>query len=217
MIGVLLVEDHVAFRQALALALNLEPDLRVVGEAGTVREARDCIRQAPIDVAVVDFELPDGDGAQVIADLQRTRPGADAMVLTASASRRDLGRVVAAGAAGVLHKTAPLEEVVGAVRRLCAGEPLVPPHELVALLRETARMEERDRTEREALTRLTRREREVLVELAAGRSDKEIADRLSVSRETVRTHMVNLLGKLGVESRLQAVVLAAKHGTVTLG
>ena len=214
---VLLVEDHAAFRQALALTFNLEPDLRVVAQAANVAQGRDAIAaNGGIDVAVFDLDLPDGNGADLIRELRDTHPGAQALVLTASAGRRDLARAVEAGAAGLLHKSAPLSEIVAAVRRLAAGEWLLTPAELVGLLREAAEAGARDRAAHEAAVRLTPREREVLALLAEGLSDKEIAARLSVGKDTVHTHMVNLLGKLGVASRLQAVLVAVRRGLVSL-
>jgi DNA-binding NarL/FixJ family response regulator len=214
-IRILLLEDHAIFRQALALTFGQQMDLRVVVEAGTLAEARNALGIA-IDVAVTDLDLPDGDGADFIRDLRRVQPRAQALVLTASARRRDLARAVAAGAAGVFHKSAPLADVVAAVRRLCAGELLVAPQELVALMREASEEQVRDREIRAALARLTGRERQVLELLAQGLGDKEIAARLGVGIETIKTHTANLFGKLGVESRMQALILAVRYGVVRL-
>jgi len=213
-IRVLLVEDHTSFRQALALMLAREPDLAIVGEAGTVAEARSLL--AGVDLAVFDLDLPDGNGADLIRELHIASPGAQVLVLTASAGRRDLARAVAAGAGGVLHKSAPIAEIIASMRRLWAGEPLHAPHELVALLREVGEEQARDRTVRDAFSRLTPREHQVLVALATGLGDKEIAVRLGVRQETVKTHMANVFAKLGVESRMQALIVAVRHGVVRL-
>lgn len=213
-IRVLLVEDHTSFRQALALMLAREPDLAIVGEAGTVAEARSLL--AGVDMAVFDLDLPDGNGADLIRELHVASPGAQVLVLTASAGRRDLARAVAAGAGGVLHKSAPIAEIIASMRRLWAGEPLHAPHELVALLREVGEEQARDRTVRDAFSRLTPREHQVLVALATGLGDKEIAVRLGVRQETVKTHMANVFAKLGVESRMQALIVAVRHGVVRL-
>ncbi|CAA9545229.1 MAG: Two-component transcriptional response regulator, LuxR family [uncultured Thermomicrobiales bacterium] len=216
-IRVLLAEDHAVFRQALALALAREPDLVVVAQAGTVAEARALTPGGPIDVAVVDFDLPDGTGVDVIRAVHAVHRGAEAMLLTASASRLQLAQAIEAGAVGVFHKATPLEEIVAAVRRVCAGRPVSDPAELVALLRDAGEARARDAGLRGTFERLTRREREVLTLMAEGLGDREVAERLCVSKDTVRTHMGNLLDKLGVESRLQAVLLAARHGAVRLG
>jgi RNA polymerase sigma factor (sigma-70 family) len=138
------------------------------------------------------------------------------LVLTASANPRDLARVVEAGAAGTLHKSVGLREIVAGVRRLAAGESLFSPQEMLALLRQAGEQREQDREAQAAFARLTPREHEVLRAVAEGLSDKEIAQRLSLRADTVRTHMTNILGKLGVDSRLQAVLLALRHGIVSL-
>jgi RNA polymerase sigma factor (sigma-70 family) len=215
-VRVLLIEDQTVFREALAVALEREPDIEITGLVGTIAEARACLAQAPVDVAVTELELPDGHCRGLIYDLRRVRPLVQILILTSAANRYELGEAVTAGAAGVLHKSAPLAEIVTAVRRLCAGQPVVEPGELVRLLRLTEERRAQQQRVRAALERLTPREREVLEALAHGLSDKEIAQQLHVGRETVHTHMVNLLGKLGVESRLQALVFAVKHGVVRL-
>ena len=213
---VLLIDGQTVFREALAVALEREPDIVVIGLAGSITEARACLTRTPADVAVMERDLPDGDGLDVIRDLRHARPLVQVLVLTASSDRFSLAQAVAAGAAGALPKTAPLVQLVTAVRRLCAGHPLLDPAELVRALHLSAQ----HRSEREgaarAVSRLTPREREILAALAQGLSDKEIAQHLGIGHETVRSHMVHLLGKLGVESRLQALVFALKHGVVRL-
>ena len=214
MIRVLLLEDHAAFREALGLAFGLQPDMEVVGQAGTLAEARTHLEG--VDVAVFDLELPDGNGASLIRELHTACPLAQVLVLTAGAGRDDLVKAVECGAAGVLHKSAPLAEITAAVRRLFAGELLINPAEVVALMRQAREHRAKQRATEQALGRLTPREREVLVALGEGLSDKEIAQRLSLSKDTVHTHMVNLLRKMGVESRLQALIVALRHGLVRL-
>ena len=214
MTRVLLVEDHRSFRQALAFMLDREPDLAVVGQAGTLAEARHQLEG--VDVAVVDLDLPDGDGLALVPAVRQASPRAAVLVLTASASPRDLARVVEAGVAGTLHKTAGLQEIVLGVRRLAAGESLFSLDEMRALLRASREQREQDRQAQAALAQLTPREREVLQALADGLSDKEIAQRLALRADTVRAHMTSILGKLGVQSRLQALVFAVRNGAVTI-
>ncbi len=216
MIRVLLVEDHASFRQPLAFMLDREADITVVGQAGSLAEARRLLREVDVDVAVVDLHLPDGHGSDLIRDVRAVNPAGMILVLTGSVVQRDYAEAVEAGASGVLHKSAGIEEIIKAVRRAGAGEPLLSSRELVEMLRLADRHRVQDREAREALARLTRREQEVLQALADGLADKEIADRLNVRTETVRTHMVNILGKLGVDSRLQALVFAIRHGLVTV-
>lgn len=215
MIRVLLVDDHASFRQPLAFMLNREPDLTVVAQAGSLAEARGLLNEE-IDVGVVDLVLPDGNGVTLVRDLRAANSHSQVLVLTASVDRRDLARAVEAGASGVMNKSASIEEIISAIRGLSGGEQLMSPRELVDLLRLAVQQREQDRDAELALGRLTPREREVLQALAEGLNDREIGQQLHVSTETVRTHMVNILGKLGVESRLQALVYALRHGAVTI-
>ncbi len=214
MISVLLVDDHLSFRQSLAFMLAREPDIRVIGQAGSVEEAREFFADA--DVALVDLDLTGGDGVNLIRELRVANRRCTAVALTASAKRTDLARAVEAGGAGVLHKSLPVTELVSTIHRLRAGESLLSPPEMVELLRLIGRQRDQDRFAQSAIVRLTPRECEVLQTLADGLSDKEIGERLQIRTETVRTHMVNLLHKLGVESRLQAVIFAVRHGLVQI-
>lgn len=214
MIRVMLVDDHSSFRQPLAFMLDREPDITVVGQAGTLAEAESLKDDA--DIAVVDLDLPDGSGVDLIRDLRIVNPHAAVLVLTASTNRDELAQAVEAGAAGVLHKSARITEIVDGLRRLAGGESLLSHAEMIELLRLATRRREEDREAQFALGQLTAREREVLASLAEGLTDKEIAQRLHVSTQTVRTHMVNILSKLGVNSRLQALVFAIRHGAVTV-
>lgn len=213
-IRILLLEDHAVFRQALALAFSLQPNLMVVAEAGSLAEARESLNG--IDVAVLDLDLPDGSGAALIPELHRANQRTEALVLTASVQTIDLARAVEAGAAGLVHKSTPLKEIVEAVQRVAVGESLVTRRELIDLVQMAGRQREAERATQQAIARLTPREREVLQALGEGLSDREIADRLFVTKETIHTHMVNLLAKLGVESRMQALIFAIKSGLVQL-
>ncbi|HVL26386.1 MAG TPA: response regulator transcription factor [Thermomicrobiales bacterium] len=216
-IRILLVDDHPASREPLAELLDRQPDLTVAGQAGSVAEAQALLAGgAPIDVALVDLELPDGHGERVIADVQRWAPGARVLVLTGSRDRRDLGRAVISGADAMLHKSAPTREVVAVIRDLYRGKTLLNPVETAEMVGEVAAWQKQATIERDALARLTAREREVLVLLAQGLENRAIADRMSIGVETVRTHVASLLAKLGVDTRLQAVLLALRHDVVDL-
>jgi DNA-binding NarL/FixJ family response regulator len=213
-IRVLLVDDHLSFRQPLAFMLLREPDITIIGQATTVAEARPFLPEA--DIALIDLDLPDEEGVVLIHELQAVNPTATALVLTSSRSNLAMARAVEAGAVGVMHKSRPVSEVVDAIHRLKAGEPLLSVRESIEMLRFITRQRAQNRTVQETIGRLTPREREVLQALAAGLSDREIAHQLLVSTETVRTHMVNLLHKLEVDSRLKALVFALKHNLVTI-
>lgn len=219
MIRVLLVDDHASVRQPLAILLEREPDLTVVAQAGSLAEARAALAATTVDIALVDLGLPDGDGMDFVTDLRIGNPDGTILVLTAETDRRRLARAVEAGASGVLNKAAALEEILSAVRRLAIGEPLLDARqlgELLELMRLAGRERDQSRDAEVALSRLTEREREVLHGLAQGLSDKEIAERLSISDKTVRSHVSSLLAKLGVESRLQALIFALRHGAIEI-
>jgi len=214
MIRLLLVDDHAAFRQPLAFMLDREPDFAVVGQAGSVADAKRMT--SDFDVAAVDLTLPDGSGVDLVRILRASNPSASVFVLTASQDHAAKAMAVEAGAAGLLHKSASLTEIIDAMRRLGAGEQLLDLEETIELLRLAGQQRERDRAAQQALAQLTPRERDVLETLTEGMTDREIGECLSISSETVRTHMVNILHKLGVESRLQALVFAARHGAVKI-
>jgi DNA-binding NarL/FixJ family response regulator len=214
MTELLLVDDHASFREALAFMLDREPDLSVVAQAGTVGEAIAC--DAPWSLAVVDLGLPDGGGADLVESLFERVPEARIVVLTASSRPAELASAYEAGAAGVVQKTAGIGEIVDAIRAVASGRSLVDATDLVEILRQARRQRERVAAGREISSKLTPREREVLQALADGRSNREIAVQLHITVETQRTHMVNILSKLGAHSQLQALVIAVRHGIVSV-
>lgn len=194
--------------------LALEEDVEVVGQAGTAAEARPLLTQS--DVVIIDLQLPDANGLSLIRDLRAANPMAAALVVTASLERTDAARSVAAGASGYIHKAASFAEILHGVRHVSGGGVLWPPSETMELLRLATQQVEREQEVEAAFQRLTPREYEVLEALAKGLSDKEIATQLEISVETARRHVASLLSKLDVSSRLQALVLALRHGVVTI-
>ena len=212
----LLVEDHASFRQTLALVFDQQPDFEVVGQAGSLDEARRLMRGREADMGVIDLALPDGEGVELIEEFREANPGFAALVLTASLDKATHARAIEAGAAGVLHKSADVDEIMDATRRLAAGETLISSDELVEMLRLAGQTREEEREARESIEQLTRREIQVLEALAEGLTNREIAERLHMSVDTERTHMMNILSKLGVHSRLQALLFAARYGIIEL-
>jgi DNA-binding NarL/FixJ family response regulator len=217
-IRIMIVDDHDTFREPLAYMLEREPDLTVVARPRSLSEGRGVLEGAElaVDVALVDLNLPDGSGADLTKELRDARPRATALVLSATADRKHLAGAIEAGAAGVLHKSTLMRDLVEAVRRLAAGEQLLSQEEVIEALRYLTRVRESNREAQLAIDRLTPREREVLQALAEGSSDKEIAQQLHVGVGTVHTHVANILSKLEVSSRLQALVFAVRHGVVTI-
>jgi DNA-binding NarL/FixJ family response regulator len=195
-----------------------EPEFKVIEQASTLAEARRLSGESlkNVDVAVVDLGLLDGDGLNLVEDFSSSVPRITTLVLSASLEPGRLARAVEAGAAGVLHKSTPIKEIVEAVRRLKAGEALLSSGEIIEMLRLIGRERQEEHDIRRAIEQLTPREREVLQALAEGLESKEIAERLNITVETERTHMVNILHKLNVHSRLQALVIAARYGLVQI-
>jgi DNA-binding NarL/FixJ family response regulator len=218
-IRVMLVDDHTTFRQPLAFMLGSEPDIAVVAQAESLSEAGEILENGDleVDVAIVDLDLPDGSGTEFIRDLRRLRPRAAALVLSGLTEQAQLAQAIEAGAAGVMHKTTPIGDLLEAVRRLHADEQLLSQEEVIEALRLVVCERETEREARAAIDQLTPREREVLRALAEGLGDKEIAERLHVGTGTVHTHVTSILAKLEVSSRMQALVFAVRHGVVSIG
>lgn len=218
---VMLVEDHVSFRQALAFMLGQDQDFEVVAQAGTLAEARRGLdgRDATdrIEAAVIDLALPDGNGAELVEDLGGHNPSMTVLVLSATLSRANLTKAVQAGADGVLDKLAGVGEIVGELRRLSAGAALPSQQQVLEALLSIDQQHDPDSYERTGVERITPREREVLRALAEGLNSEEIAERLSMTAEEERTHVANVLTKLGARSRLQALAVVARLGIVEVG
>jgi RNA polymerase sigma factor (sigma-70 family) len=212
---ILLIDDHVSYRQALANMLERQPEFKVVGEAGSLAEARKLSGKSlkDVDVAVVDLALPDGDTFGLIERFALYEPQVMILVLSASLEPERLTRAVEAGAAGVLDKFTPIKDIIEAVRQLKDGEALISRAEVIEML---SREGQHKQEALQAIETLTPREREILRALAEGLSNKEIAERLHMSVDTERTHMMNILHKLGVHSRLQALLFAVRHGLVEI-
>jgi DNA-binding NarL/FixJ family response regulator len=216
-VRILLVEDHASIREALASTFEGE-GFEVVGQAGSMADARRTLEDTehPIDVALIDLSLPDGYGADLIKELREAHPQAQALVLSASLDRANTARAVERGAAGVLSKTTHLGEVVDSVRRLRAGETLMPLEEVVELLRYSSSKREEEQEAQQAIEKLTPREIEVLQALALGLDSDGISDKLNIAMRTERNHTASILKKLEVHSQLQALVFALRHGVVEI-
>lgn len=214
MIRLLFVEDHASFRQALTTVIEAEPDLELVAQTGTGADAAELAREHDAEVAIVDLDLPDRDGVAVTRQLREEVPDVRVLVLTALRDDVELGRVVEAGAAAVLHKSVEIEVLVGAVRRVAGGASLLDPALTSRWLDALAR--HRKGAWRSDLLRssLSPRELQVLELLADGQGNTEIGEILAISPETAQTHVRNLMGKLDVRNRLEAVTLGIRLGLV---
>ena len=215
---ILLIDDHVSFRQTLANVLERQPEFKVVGEAGSLAEARKLSGKSlkDVDVAVVDLALQDGDAFGLIEHFALNEPQVMILVLSGSLEPERFARAIEAGAAGVLDKATPIKDIIEALRQLKDGEALLSQAEVIGMLSLLSRERQQIQEALQAIERLTSREIEILRALAEGLESKQIAQKLNITVHTERTHMVNILHKLGVHSRLQALVFAARHGLVEI-
>jgi DNA-binding NarL/FixJ family response regulator len=215
MIDLVLVDDHTVFRQSLAFMLDLQADLAVTGQAGSLEEARQVVATTPVDVLLLDLDLAGETGLDLIAAMRLHRPEAVTVVLTGNLGDRPRAMAIAAGAVGVVHKTSSIEQIAEVIRRADRGDPLISPREAVDLMAEGEALNHDAAEGRRLLDSLSPREAHVLRALAAGLDNQGIADRLFVGPETIRTHLARIHRKLGVGSRLQAVIFALRHGFLT--
>jgi NarL family two-component system response regulator LiaR len=211
-IGVFLAEDHAIVRKGIRALLATEPDVEVIGEAADGREAvAEVIRLRP-DVTLMDLELPEVDGIEAIGQITAAWPEAVILVLTSFATDDKVFPAVKAGARGYLLKDSSPEELVRAIRQVHRGEASLDPGIARKVLQELARGSDRPPTP----DPLTPREVEVLRLVARGLGNQQIADELSLSEATVRTHVSTILGKLHLASRTQAALYALREGLATL-
>jgi DNA-binding NarL/FixJ family response regulator len=192
--------------------LNSEDDFVVVGEAGDGLEAIVEAKRCRPDIALLEANLPNCDGVRATALIKARVPECHVLLLADGEDQATLTDALEAGAAGYLTKTRPLDELIDAMRSIRSGEILIPPGMLAASLSSLIERR-RDRNQvRRRMANLTAREQEVLVYLAEGTDNEELAERLVISPETARTHIRNLITKLGVHSRLEAVALVTQNG-----
>ena len=211
-VRILLADAHSLFREALSAALAGEPDLTVVAEARDGLEAVSEAARSNPEVAVLDADLPNCDGVRATRLIRDRVPECRVLVLAADEDQESLADAVHAGANAYLTKASPLTDLVEAIRSVHRGDTLVPAQMLGGLL---DRLMRRRREQDEALrriSRLTPREKEVLTLLAEGGDNDSIAQTLVISPQTARTHIQNVLVKLGVHSRLEAAALAIQNG-----
>jgi DNA-binding NarL/FixJ family response regulator len=216
-IGVLLADDQSLVRAGFRMILESEPDITVLGEAANGEQAVAATRRLQPDVVLMDIQMPGSDGLAatrlITADAgERSR----VVILTTFERDEYVFEALQAGASGFLLKNAPPEELVSAVRVVAGGDALLAPSVTRRVIEQFARRPV-DPGVRARVESLTQREREVLVLLARGMSNSELAAELFVSEGTIKTHLSSLLAKLGLRDRVQAVVLAYESGLVAPG
>jgi DNA-binding NarL/FixJ family response regulator len=213
-VTVLIVEDHRLMAEGLASLLDESEGLKVVGTAGTVKEAVEATSVLQPDVVLMDFRLPDGNGAAATERIRAEHPEVAVLFISADISDDAMMQAVDSGACGYVSKAATAAELTDSIRRAGEGEFLLPAATMSRLL---GRQREARRTEasRERLAQeLTSREHEVLRMMSEGLDNYEIAHRLGIGYGTVRSHVRGVLEKLSARSRLQAVALARESGLI---
>ena len=202
-IRILLVDDHIVMRMGLATAASGEPDMKVVAEAGDGEEALQAFRTHRPDVVVLDLRMPRRNGIETIHALREEFGPVHVLVFSNYAGGDEVYQAFKAGASGFVAKEMPLERLLDAIRRVHAGEQYVPPEISVRM---TGRV----------ISQLSSRELEVLALIAKGFSNKEIGAALDVAEGTIKVHIKNILSRLGVSDRTQAILVAVKRGIIRL-
>jgi DNA-binding NarL/FixJ family response regulator len=203
-IRLFVVDDHPVVLMGVASMFDNEPDIDVVGSAASAREALEQIPQLDVDVLLTDLRMKSMGGDEFASELRKTHPNLRVGVLTNFHSDEDVFKAMRAGVRAFLLKSAPIEEVIAAVRMMHAGERWIPPHIAQQLAERVARQQ------------LSSRELEILQLIANGLKNREIAEALSISENTVRNHVNNLMEKLDSRDRTEAVTMAVRQGVVRL-
>jgi len=208
-IRVLVVDDHAVFCDALATILGTDPEFEVVGKGGSVGQAISSARELKPDVVLLDVHMPDGSGVDAARIIKKERPETQVVILTSDEEEDVLRAAVEAGVTGYLSKHEPAAQVMQAVRGAARGEALIAPYMLARLL---SGMQKKAPAVPD--TPLTARELAVLQELALGHDNETVARTLTMSPNTARTHVQNILAKLKVHSKLEAVSRGIREGWV---
>lgn len=209
---VLIVDDHILFREGLAGLLRSQPDMVVVGECGSVHEAVETALKTRPDVILMDFSLPDGTGLDATRAILTELPDAQIIFLTVHDNDERLIAAMRAGAKGYLLKNLSVSKLLASLRALERGEAAISRTMMARILEEFAQSTPSISTSPSPLVGLTSREIEVLQELANGVTNQEIATRLFISENTVKNHIHNILEKLNLHNRREAIDFARKYG-----
>jgi DNA-binding NarL/FixJ family response regulator len=203
-IRVLSVDDHPLLREGIAAMINNQPDMSVIGSASTGKEALEAWRTLRPDVALMDLQLPDLNGIEVMINIRMEFPDARIIVLTTFERDVEIRRVLEAGARGYLLKAMAPAQMIDTIRQVHAGKKCISP-DIAAHLAEHIGEES-----------LSHREVEVLSHVAGGNRNRDIGKRLFIAEETVKVHLKRILDKLGASDRTEAVAIAARRGIINL-
>jgi DNA-binding NarL/FixJ family response regulator len=216
-VSLLICDDHKVLTDALSTVIGLDPDFRLVGPpVHTPDEGVALAAEQLPDVVLMDivFKGVDTTGIEATRKIKESSPSTKVVIMTAHDDDRLMVEAVEAGASGFLSKDLPADEILQATKAAAEGEVLIDPVTLTRLLAQVAREREEQRDALALLNDLTERERQILDLLAQGKRNDDIAQELYISPQTVQTHVRNILGKLRVHSKLEAVAFAVKHGAI---
>ncbi len=209
---ILIVDDHILFREGLTGLLRSQPDMEVIGECGTMSEAVSMALQLKPDVVLMDFSLPDGTGLEATSSILAQLPATQVIFLTVHDNDDRLIAAMRAGAKGYLLKNLSVNKLLASLRALERGEAAISRIMMARILEEYAQSRPPTKGSPSPLVGLTSREIEVLQELADGITNQEIATRLFISENTVKNHIHNILEKLSLHNRREAIEFARKNG-----
>jgi len=219
-IRVLIADDHALFRRGLEMVLQGEPGLELVGQASDGQEAVQLAGEVVPDVVLMDIRMPKMTGIEAARQMKEVAPSAKIVILTISDEDDDLFEAIRAGASGYLLKDIPLDELAGSVRAVHGGQSLINPSMAGKLLTEFATLARRDAEDEPAkhapAPKLTEREMEVLRLVARGMNNRDIAKELFISENTVKNHVRNILEKLQIHSRMEAVMIAVREKLIEI-
>jgi len=214
-IKVVIADDHRAFGEAMQIALGKEDDLTVIEVVGDGELAVSVTLENEPDVVLMDLRMPGTDGIEATRRIRAEGGKSAIVILTGEGDDVSMARAIQAGARGMLHKTAAVDDLADAVRRAARGEPLHRPEEVNRALHVERERTDRDRDLERRTERLTPRETQILQAMADGLTPEQISEQLGMSRHTLRTHTQNILTRLGVHSKTDAVIAAIRFGKAT--
>jgi DNA-binding NarL/FixJ family response regulator len=212
MMRIVIVDDHILFREGLSAIIKAEPDIDVVGLVGSVQGAIETVCKLKPDIVLMDFNLPDGTGAEASRQIIQDYPDCKVVFMTMSDKDEDLLAAIRSGAVGYLLKDMTPSKLVAAIRAVQQGEGALSRSMTLRVMQELSRTKDPEAAGDPALGKLTRREKDILLELVAGKSNQEIAQALFISENTVKYHVHSLLDKLNLKDRKEAADFAREHG-----
>jgi DNA-binding NarL/FixJ family response regulator len=210
-IKVLIADDHHVVRRGLVFFLKTQKDIEVIGEAKNGQEAVDMTKTLQPDLVLMDLDMPIMDGIEATRQIISLMPNMKIMILTSFSDQDHVIPAIEAGAAGYQLKDIEPDELVRSIKKLLSGENQLHPKATTHLL---SHLTNKSRDSKSPTEELTKRELEVLVEIAKGKSNKEIASSLFITEKTVKTHVSNMLAKLNLQDRTQAALFAVKNGLI---